>query len=257
MNMHLNMQLAQNYKSNSQKVRVMTESWVEENIYCPYCGNSSLNAFENNRPVGDFFCNKCNSEYELKSKSGKIGKKISDGAYDTMIGRITSNANPNLFVMNYNKKDYKVENLLLVPKFFFVPSIIEKRKPLSDNAKRAGWVGCNILFSEIPKQLCIYIVEQGRLVDKEIVINKTDKNKKLQIENTNLRGWLLDTLNCIEKINKVEFNLKDMYQFEDVLKIKHPKNNNIKAKLRQQLQILRDRGIIEFLGNGKYRMTNI
>ncbi len=254
MDMRLNMQLAQHYKSNSQKIRVVTESWVKDNIYCPYCGNSTLNNFENNRPVADFYCKKCSSEYELKSKSGNIGRKISDGAYKTMIGRITSNSNPNLLVMNYNKQDYKIDNLLLVPKFFFVPSIIEKRKPLAVTAKRAGWVGCNIMFSEIPKQLCVYIIEKGEFVKKEVVLNKTNQNKKLQIENTSLRGWLLDTLNCIEKINKVDFDLKDIYQFENILQIKHPKNNNIKAKLRQQLQILRDKGIIEFLGNGKYKI---
>ncbi len=254
MKMQLNMQLVQNYKSNSQKIRVVTENWVKNNLYCPYCGNSSLNDFENNRPVADFFCDKCSSEYELKSKSGNIGKKISDGAYDTMIGRITSNSNPNLFVMNYNKKDYRVENLIFVPKFFFVPAIIEKRKPLAPNAKRAGWVGCNILFSEIPKQLCVYIIERGCFVEKEVVLSKINRNKALQIENFNLRGWLLDTLNCIEKTKKEEFILNDIYQFEDILKIKYPQNNNIKAKLRQQLQILRDKGIIEFLGNGKYRI---
>ena len=33
----------------------------------------------------------------------------------------------------------------------------------------------------------------------------------------------------------------------------HAENHNIKAKLRQQLQMLRDRGVIEFLGNGLYR----
>ncbi len=257
MRLQLNMNLAKDYKSLSQKIRIVTETWVEDNIYCPYCGNSHLNGFENNRPVADFYCSKCHSEYELKSKAGNIGRKISDGAYDTMIGRITSNTNPNLFVMNYNKQDYRIESLLLVPKFFFVPSIIEKRKPLSSNARRAGWVGCSILFAEIPKQLCVYIIEQGKIVDKEKVLSKTTNNMKLQTENTNLRGWLLDTLNCIEKTNKKEFNLNDIYQFESALKIKHPKNNNIKAKIRQQLQILRDKGIIEFLGSGKYRIINV
>ena len=44
-----------------------------------------------------------------------------------------------------------------------------------------------------------------------------------------------------------------MYQFEDILKVKHPRNNNIRPKIRQQLQFLRDKGFIEFLGDGKYR----
>ena len=47
--------------------------------------------------------------------------------------------------------------------------------------------------------------------------------------------------------------LEEMYQFADELQSKHIENHNIKAKIRQQLQILRDKGFIEFLGNGHYR----
>ena len=53
-----------------------------------------------------------------------------------MISRIKSYSNPNFFFMNY--ADGAVNNLWLIPNHFFVPSIIEKRKPLSDNARRAG-----------------------------------------------------------------------------------------------------------------------
>jgi type II restriction enzyme len=38
------------------------------------------------------------------------------------------------------------------------------------------------------------------------------------------------------------------------LKARHPSNNNIQAKIRQQLQFLRDRNIIDFIGHGKYSM---
>ena len=44
-----------------------------------------------------------------------------------------------------------------------------------------------------------------------------------------------------------------MYKYENKLKKKHIKNNNISPKIRQQLQILRDKGYIEFLGNVLYR----
>ena len=50
-----------------------------------------------------------------------------------------------------------------------------------------------------------------------------------------------------------EFALSDMYRFENMLSLKHPENNNVQAKIRQQLQLLRDKGFIEFLGNGKYK----
>ena len=54
--------------------------------------------------------------------------------------------------MSYSKSGHSVENLVFIPKHFFVPDIIEKRKPLAENAQRAGWVGCNIVIDKIPEQ---------------------------------------------------------------------------------------------------------
>jgi type II restriction enzyme len=88
--------LGSEYKNPTQKIRVMTESWVNKSVFCPNCG-STLNRFENNSPVADFYCKKCAEEYELKSKNGEIGKKIVDGAYSTMIERLKSDNNPNFF----------------------------------------------------------------------------------------------------------------------------------------------------------------
>lgn len=60
-------------------------------------------------------------------------------------------------------------------------------------------------------------------------------------------------LNCVNLIEREYFNLSDIYMYEPFLKKLHPDNNNIRAKIRQQLQILRDKGFIVFLGGGKYR----
>lgn len=94
MNLSLTASLASNYHSQRQVARVMTESWVGSNMYCPRCGNLTIRHFANNRPVADFYCESCGNEFELKSKSGKFGRKVADGAYNTMIERITSNHNP-------------------------------------------------------------------------------------------------------------------------------------------------------------------
>ena len=131
MDLNLNDKLVSEYHSGSQKARVLTESWVGEHLFCPRCGNEHLRHFQNNRPVADFICPSCSNQYELKSKQGKLGAKIADGAYDTFIKR--------------------------------------------------------------------------------------------------------------------------MYQFETYLYDRHQGNNNVRPKIRQQLQLLRDRGVIEFLGMGKYR----
>ena len=40
MNLCFDQSLGLGYKSNSQKIRVMSESWVNDNIFCPVCGNA-------------------------------------------------------------------------------------------------------------------------------------------------------------------------------------------------------------------------
>jgi type II restriction enzyme len=45
-----------------------------------------------------------------------------------------------------------------------------------------------------------------------------------------------------------------MYGFEARLAALYPGNINVRPKIRQQLQALRDRGWLEFLGRGRYRV---
>ena len=253
MNCNFNTTLMQNYHSQSQIIRILTENWLNDNMYCPHCGHNSLNKFPNNKAVADFYCPTCHNEYELKSKAGNIGHKITDGAYNTFIDRITSNNNPDFFILNYNKHYLYVDNLWVIPKYFFVPDIVEQRKPLSNNAKRKGWIGCNILIDKIPDQAKIEIIHHSMPVPREIVQAQIKQLSLLYIKNINSRGWLIDVLSCINSIQEETFSIFEMYQFEKVLSIKHPYNHNIKAKIRQQLQLLRDKGFIDFLDRGIYK----
>lgn len=241
------------YHSPSQIARIQTENWVADNMYCPRCGNLHITHFENNRPVADFYCPNCKNEFELKSKTGSLAKKINDGAYATMIERITSNQNPDFFFMNYSKESQCVKDFILIPKHFFVPDIIERRKPLSETAHRAGWVGCNILIGKIPEQGRVHIIENGRINDIGSVLQKVNKGKLLETGDLKARGWIMDVLNCVNHIPSNNFSLVEMYAFTEYLSKKHPQNNNVQAKIRQQLQLLRDLGFIEFVGRGQYR----
>ena len=244
--------LSEKYNSSAQKIRVMSESWLGDNMYCPNCGNPRISHLTNNSPVADFQCDNCGEIYELKSKNGNLGKKIADGAYSTMIKRITSDSNPDLFLLQYSES-LSVTELLLIPRFFFVPDIIEKRKPLAATARRHGWIGCNILFGEIPQQGKISVIQNSRILDRQNVIQNYDRIKQLRTKSIDSRGWLLDVLSCINDIPKTEFTLSDVYGYVEVLQKKHINNNNVEAKIRQQLQFLRDKGFIEFLGKGQYR----
>lgn len=252
MNIYFNAVLARSYHSKSQATRIMTEAWVKENIYCPRCANQKLAQFPNNAIVADFYCEKCGSEFELKSKKGILGKKIADGAYETFCSRITSYNNPDFFILSYSSLDLCVENLWFIPKHFFTPAIVEKRKPLSVTAKRAGWIGCNVLLEKIPWQGRICMIRERKPVRKEIVFSQVNLSANLEVKNIKDRGWLFDILNCVNEIKSDSFCLEEMYSFEEELALKHPGNNNIRPKIRQQLQFLRNKGVIEFNGNGRY-----
>ena len=68
-----------------------------------------------------------------------------------------------------------------------------------------------------------------------------------------LSGWRLDTFKVVSKIRANIFKLEQVYAYKQHLQELHPENRNIEAKIRQQLQELRDLGLIEFLGTGVYR----
>jgi len=87
------------YKSNSQRIRVLTEGWMGKNMFCPACSNPTINAFQNNTPVADFFCQRCNQRFQLKSQKNKLGKTILDGAFEKMIESIQKNVRPNFFLI--------------------------------------------------------------------------------------------------------------------------------------------------------------
>ncbi len=212
-----------------------------------------IEQFTNNMPVADFYCPNCNNQYELKSKSGLLGDRVNDGVYRTMIDRITSSTNPDFFFLFYDPKNQKVTSFVIVPKHFFAPNMIEKRKPLSETARRAGWTGCNILLNVVPAQGRIFIIKNGIVVNRQIVLAQLSRSHSLETGDVEARGWLFDVLNCVNAIASDEFTIDKIYEFEPLLSAKHPENNNVKAKIRQQLQFLRDRGYIKFLDRGQYR----
>jgi hypothetical protein len=244
------------YASGSQKARTWTEAWVKAWAYCPHCGNARMSQFPNNSPVADFLCPFCNEEFELKSQKGKFGTKISDGAYKSKCERLAASNNPNLLLMNYNLKSLSVVNLFIVPKHFFVRDIIEERKPLAATARRRGWVGSNILLGQIPESGKIHIVQNGVIRAKEIVLREWQKTLFLRSESLESRGWLLDVMKCVEFLGKNEFTLDEVYAFEHHLGELYPGNQNVRPKIRQQLQYLRDRGFIEFVSRGTYRLKS-
>ncbi len=247
----LDLNIAEKYHSPSQKIRVATESWVKTHVYCPACGHN-INGYKNNMPVADFYCESCKEDYELKSKRNCIGNKIVDGAYSSMISKLLNNNAPNFFLLSYSLREHDILNFFVIPKHFFIPDIIEKRKPLSDSARRAGWIGCNISLEGIPSTGKIFYIRNKNIESKKNVLARWEKTLFLRDEKeSSSKGWILDIMNCIDHIGKQNFTLDDIYSFEHFLQTKHPNNKHIKDKIRQQLQFLRNRGYLEFISKGR------
>lgn len=247
--------LAASYSSPSQRVRVVTEGWARENLFCPACTADSISASPSNTRAVDFECNQCLQTFQLKAKSSPITNKVIDGAYSTLIAALMSDRVPNLFLLHYVRSAWTVANLTLIPHFAFPPSAIECRKPLSPGARRAGWIGCFIVLSRIPLDARIAVVSRGEPVPAPAVRLQYQRLLPLKQMTIPTRGWTLDVLNVVRGLATPEFNNADVYARADELRAQHPTNRHIKDKIRQQLQILRDMGFVEHSSRGSWRLS--
>jgi type II restriction enzyme len=242
------------YKSKSQRARIATESWAESNLYCPNCTSRALDSVTAGTPVVDFTCPRCAATFQLKSQSATFSTRIVDAAYSSMVRAIMEDRTPNLFALHYGISNWVVENVILIPHFAFPLSAIEKRKPLASTARRAGWEGCNILLHAIPPDARIKIVSNGKPVAPAVVREQYARVRPLAKLDAKQRGWTLDVLNIVRSIGKPEFDLAEVYKSEAKLAKLHPANRHVRDKIRQQLQVLRNLGLLEFLGRGEYRI---
>jgi type II restriction enzyme len=184
-----------------------------------------------------------------------VTAKILDASYDAMKKAIVSGRTPNLMALHYDRGLWQVMNLFVVPHFAYSLSAIEKRRALGPNARRAGWVGCNILLSNIPPDARIPVVKDGVVVDPKVVREQYSRLRPLEEDKHDARGWTLDVLNVVRGLRKTEFLLQDVYALAEQFQKLHPDNRHVEDKIRQQLQVLRDMGLVEFLGRGRYRCT--
>ena len=236
--------LAERYISASQQARVVTEAWGRENFYCPNCQSPILKPEPNNKAAIDYSCPNCALPFQLKSKSSPFRDRIVDAAYAAMLRAIREDRTPNLFALHYDKVIWQVRNLVLIPHFAFSESAIEARKPLAPVARRAGWVGCNIVLKNIPPDARIRLISDGVAVQPSQVRESFRRLRPLEEISPTERGWTLDVLRIVRSLGRKEFSNSDVYAFESHLERLHPNNRHVRDKIRQQLQVLRDRGFL-------------
>ncbi len=144
--------------------------------------------------------------------------------------------------MRYDSALWTVRTLILIPRFVFSLSCLERRNPLHPTARRRAYVLCNILLINIPPDARILIVSDGVPVSSDFVREQYARFRPL------------DVLNLVRSLGRREFSLAEVYaQGGEALRRLRPGNRFVEAKIRQQLQRLRDLGFLECLGAGWYR----
>lgn len=168
--------------------------------------------------------------------------------------RIRLNLAPNLFALEYDRPRWSVSNLFLVPSYAFSASIIERRNPLGPNAERRGWIGCNLLIGRIPPDARIHFIRNAVPRSQRHIRQQYAALRSLQEKPPEKRGWTLDVLNVVRSLGKQSFKLGEVYSHTDELAALHPDNRHVRDKIRQQLQVLRDLHILDFISPGSYRL---
>jgi type II restriction enzyme len=115
-------------------------------------------------------------------------------------------------------------------------------------------VGCNILLGEIPEAGKVFLVREREAVPKALVLEQWRSTLFLKDQGAAARGWLLEVMKCVELIGRRDFTLEDVYGQEERLHRLYPGNRNVRPKIRQQLQVLRDQRYLDFVGRGRYRI---
>lgn len=85
---------------------------------------------------------------------------------------------------------------------------------------------------------------------KETFIKKADSLQRPKPARTDLIGW---PELVYDALPDGMFTNQEIYEYEHAFKQRYPQNLNIKAKIRQQLQILREIGFIEHVRKGVWR----
>lgn len=246
--------LGDRYSSASQRARVITEAWIKTYGYCLACESDKLLPTASNTQARDFECDQCGHPYELKSSSSPFARRVPDGAYASMMRRIQTSTVPSFLLLQYTAT-WNLVNLCAIHHVLITPAAIEQRKALALTARRAGWVGCNIVLSGIPPEGRIPLIKSGIAVPKHESRKLFAAIERLSGLSVSGRGWTAAVLRSLHGLGKERFSTDDAYTIEPELSLLYPTNRNVRPKIRQQLQVLRDAGLLSFESRGIYRFV--
>ncbi len=125
------------------------------------------------------------------------------------------------------------------------------------NNRHAGRIGVRLL-DEIDALLCKLPPQPRFHVPLPHIATEDDEMEPVLEDGAAvmapaLDGWRKTVFQILDALPATHFALADAYAAVPALQKQYPDNTHIEAKIRQQLQQLRDTGLVKFLGGGKYR----
>lgn len=241
------------FVTSAQKVKAQAKEWFLKNAYCPEC-SGGLDAVADEEEMGLYECEKCKKTYIFRPLK-EISDKFLGGSYSFYAKAMDKGTFPSFFLLSYDE-NLEVTNLLFIPSYYIVKDMIKKRKPLGKDSRKPGWEGTTIVITDVPEAGKIWIIKDKNVIDKKEVSEKIKKTEFFNnYRNTKFKNWTFMVMKALENLEKEEFTVNDLCDLEKSVKRKFPGNTplKIKASIRQKLQMLRDYGYIEFLGEGIYR----
>jgi type II restriction enzyme len=254
MRLKCNPALADHLHSPSQKSRVISEAWFAGEGYCLNCSSNRVTPTTPGTVARDYVCPRCGQPYELKSSAKVHTRTVNDGGYASMLRRIRAAEAPALMLLHYSP-EWCVQQLVAIHPVFLTPKVVMKRKTAHTRPRTgAQYQMCDLNLTLIPPDGKIVLVGDGQARPEADARREFRESKRFADVPLAKRGWAALVLAAVRKIGKTEFTSKDIYAFADQFHSVYPKNSHIEPKIRQQLQVLRDLGYLEFPERGRYRM---
>jgi len=141
-------------KKWKNKSRIVGEA-IEDcaiTLLCPICNEKTLSKYKPNEKSKDIKCINCNCQIQIKgakfTKKKKTSLRLLGAEYKTTCTSIKEN-NVHYLVVLYSviEDKYTINEIYFINHVDINKNCIIPRKPLSSNARRAGWQGCILVFN--------------------------------------------------------------------------------------------------------------
>ena len=161
-----------NWTSASRIVGEAVEDCVIT-LPCPICSVVALKKYQANQKSKDAACENCGGQFQIKATQSKATQskatqskpkalrkskpvkpvkpvthlKLLGAEYNTTRASIReNNVHYIVFMYSFTGETYTINDVLFIDRVHINESCIVPRNPLSSKARRAGWIGCTLVF---------------------------------------------------------------------------------------------------------------